>query len=162
MTTPTNSDDVIDSRDVIARIEELQEERSALETAIVEAQEAYDEADGQRDTEAKREAAAQAAQEALDAKVALVSWDEENEAELAALTALAKEAADYAADWEYGETLIRDSYFKTYAQEFADDIGAVPADTAWPLTCIDWERAARELQQDYTQVDFDGVAYWVR
>lgn len=79
-----------------------------------------------------------------------------------ALVALTADASDYAEDWEYGVTLIRDSYFQTYAEELADDIGAVPADVSWPLTCIDWEQAARELQQDYTCVDFDGVTYWVR
>ena len=26
----------------------------------------------------------------------------------------------------------------------------------------DWERATRELQMDYTEVDFDGVTYWIR
>jgi hypothetical protein len=88
---------------------------------------------------------------------------EENETEeLAMLLALQDEAAGYAPDWEYGATLIRDSYFKEYAQELADDIGAIPNDAAWPLTCIDWDQAARELQQDYTSVEFDGVTYWVR
>lgn len=82
--------------------------------------------------------------------------------ELDTLKALADEAEDYAEDWEYGETLIRDSYFKDYAQELAEDIGAIPDDVRWPMTCIDWDQAARELQQDYTAVDFDGVTYWVR
>ena len=82
--------------------------------------------------------------------------------ELAALHALRDEAAGYSEDWKYGSTLIRDSYFKTYAQELADDIGVIDSSAAWPLTCIDWEQAARELQHDYTSVDFDGVTYWVR
>ena len=54
-------------------------------------------------------------------------------------------------------TLIRDSYFVTYAQGFAEDIGAIPSEWTWPTTCIDWERAARELQMDYTSVQFNGV-----
>jgi len=28
--------------------------------------------------------------------------------------------------------------------------------------CIDWKAAARDLQVDYTEVDFDGVSYWIR
>ncbi len=82
--------------------------------------------------------------------------------ELAALEALAEEAEGYAPDWQYGETLIRDSYFKAYAMELADDIGAVDLNASWPMSCIDWDQAARELQMDYTAVTFDGVDYWIR
>lgn len=68
--------------------------------------------------------------------------------------------------WEgawYPVTLIRDSYFMEYAQQLAEDIGLI-SDTAtgWPYTCIDWQRAADELQMDYTCVDFAGVHYWYR
>ena len=64
-------------------------------------------------------------------------------------------------DW-YPVSLIRDSYFETYAQEFAEEIGAIPDDASWPATCIDWEQAARELQMDYTSVEFGDVTYWCR
>lgn len=131
----SNSDDVIDSRDVIARIEELEGERE--DHVNVEGEPLVD---GE-------------------------TWDQaqpELAAELATLKKLASEAADYCADWEYGESLIRDSYFKTYAQDLADDCDAIPKDLKWPLTCIDWDQAARELRYDYTSVDFDGVTYWVR
>jgi hypothetical protein len=81
---------------------------------------------------------------------------------LKALQALADEASGYAPDWQYGEALIRDSYFTEYAQELAEDIGAVNCDASWPNQYIDWERAADALKADYTSVDFDGVDYWVR
>lgn len=124
----TNSDDIIDSRDVIARIEHLETEK---ETAL--------EPGGSG------------------------CWSDGDEAELVALKALADEASSYASDWEHGEALIRDSYFKTYAMELADDIGALKMDNvSWPYTCIDWDQAARELQMDYTSVEFDGVTYWTR
>lgn len=137
-----NTCDVIDSRDVIARIEEIADELRTDDRVIV--------ADELDDDEREL-------------------WDE-----LQALSALAEQGADYAPDWEYGETLVRDSYFATYAQELADDLGAFSMlidtysgkrqdiSTQWPFTCIDWEQAARELQQDYTAVDFDGVTYWTR
>jgi antirestriction protein len=88
--------------------------------------------------------------------------DPDDLAELTILESVAEESAGYAEDWIHGETLIRDSYFPTYARELADDIGALPDDAAWPHTCIDWEKAARELQMDYTAVDFAGVTYWIR
>lgn len=134
----TNSDDVIDSRDVIARIEELEAEREALAEAMAEAREALD-----------------------TATEALQDWDDDNGAELAALKALAEKGEGWA-DWPHGETLIRDSYFEDYARELADDCGMIPDGPGWPCNCIDWEKAARELQYDYSTVDFDGVTYWIR
>lgn len=134
--TPANSDDMIDSRDVIARIEELEEERDSFEPS-----------------------------DAPELAGHILSWHTEypeDAAELRALKALADEAEGYAPDWERGATLIRDSYFQEFAQQYADDIGALTCLSSWPYTCIDWERAARELQMEYTAVEFDGVTYWVR
>lgn len=131
----SNSDDVIDSRDVIARIEELEADISSAEEAA---------------TESGNDPSSHEAQYS--------EWREE----LAALKSLAAEAEGYAADWHHGETLIRDSYFKRYAMELADDIGAIDRNASWPCNCIDWEQAARELRMDYTAVYFDGVTYWVR
>ena len=125
--TPSNTDDIIDSRDIIARIEELEEAEMASQ-----------------DEETP------------------IPMEEEEAKELKILRALAEEAEGYASDWKYGEVLIRDSYFREYAEQLADDIGAIPPDADWPLTCIDWEQAARELQQDYTSIDFDGETYWIR
>ena len=62
----------------------------------------------------------------------------------------------------YPVTLIRDSYFTQYAQELAEDIGAVKSDAQWPHTCIDWEHAARELKDDYIAVDIGDLTYWTR
>ena len=154
-TRPTNSDDVIDSRDVIEAIEELQGEIEALthgdEIASLKAQAERDEADEARLADLRAEAA-----KADPATLA------ELQAELDALLKLQDEAEGYCADWRHGEQLIRDSYFETYAEELADDCGMVDRKLAWPYTCIDWERAARELQYDYTSVEFDGVTYWTR
>jgi hypothetical protein len=60
------------------------------------------------------------------------------------------------------DTLIRDSYFKEYAQDLAEDIGAIQPDLSWPYNCIDWDQAADELQSDYTSIDIGGVTYWGR
>ena len=88
--------------------------------------------------------------------------DHEERAELATLQALADKASGYAPDWEYGEALIRDTYFQEYAEQLAEDIGAINSDATWPNNFIDWEAATEALQQDYTQVEFDGVDYWIR
>jgi hypothetical protein len=122
MTEINNCEDIIDSRDVIKRIDELQ---------------------NMRDDEDE-------------------DYDDDAREELEALEALAEEASGYAADWQHGETLIRDSYFAEYAEQLADDIGATNKDAPWPQNHIDWNAAAEELKQDYTCVEFDGVDYWIR
>lgn len=133
----SNTADIIDSRDVIARIDELESELADL----IEATEAEDYQPSASDE--------------------LQQWHEDYDDELKALKALADEA-EGAGDWRHGETLIRDSYFEEYAQQLADDIGAVKNDAGWPNSYIDWKAAAEALQMDYTSVDFDGVTYWIR
>jgi hypothetical protein len=64
-------------------------------------------------------------------------------------------------DW-YPLTLIRESHFRDYAQELAEDIGAVNAQATWPNNCIDWDQAVRELQMDYTSTTIDGMTYFYR
>lgn len=60
------------------------------------------------------------------------------------------------------EVFIPDREFVTYAQELADDLGLNDVTSHWPQCCIDWERAAKELQQDYTSIDWQGRTWWAR
>lgn len=126
-TTISNTDDVIDSRDVIERIEALESERDSWE----------------------------------DETTDWVNANPDDYAELVALTSLREEAGDYTPDWQYGATLIRDSYFTDYARELCEDVGDIPRNIPYYIV-IDWDATARNIQQDYTSVEFDGVTYWVR
>jgi hypothetical protein len=66
-------------------------------------------------------------------------------------------------DWTYGETLIRESYFTEYAEELCKEIGEIPKELPWYIANhIDWDGIADELKADYTEVDFDGVSYFIR
>lgn len=142
------SADIIDVRDIIERVEELEAQRECLRSEFDE-----DEANAGVD---------------FDNWVCnQTEWSREAQEELDGLTALLADLEGMGGDeqWRghwYPITLIRDSYFRTYAEELADDIGAIPRDAGWPLTCIDWEQAARELRYDYSGVDIDGVTYWTR
>lgn len=40
---------------------------------------------------------------------------------------------------------------EAFAKDMADSLGAVPEDAQWPMTCIDWEQAAKELMYDYSE-----------
>ena len=137
-----NTDDILDTRDMIARVEELRAE--------------WSEATGD---------------EPADYSLGEDDWSiglgDDGAAEMVALLSLLDELKGYGGDekWEgdwYPVTLVRDSYFIEYAREAAEDIGAVPDDASWPAYCIDWERAARDLRMDYTAADFNGVTYWAR
>lgn len=133
MNSPTKYDDVIDSRDVIARIEEIEADRDSF------------------NEDAGNEAAAGKWE---------VAFPEDAE-ELRALKALADEAEDYAPDWRHGEALIRESYFKKYCQELLEDCGDLPSNLP-DYIVIDWEATARNIKVDYTEVDFGGVPYLIR
>lgn len=150
-TSITKFDDVIDVRDVIAQVTDL---RLARELALEHAHECRDSED------------TCSAEEWAEKKRA--EWEESDECtELASLEKFLSDMCGCGGDeqWEgdwYPVTAIRESYFQTYAQELADDIGSTTADAKWPYTCIDWEQAARELRMDYTGADFDGVTYYFR
>lgn len=124
----TNSDEVIDVRDVIARVEEL---------------------------------------ETRGATVADDESEEDEVMELATLRGLLEDLAgnggdeEWRGDW-YPVTLIRCTYFEDFAREEAEQLGLIDSNAKWPHTCIDWGRAAEELQDDYSSCDFDGIDYLYR
>lgn len=95
------------------------------------------------------------------------SEDSDEQDELRTLTELLEECKGYGGDekWRgdwYPVTLIRDTYFMDYAQELAEEMGARYAAADWPMNCIDWEQAARELKYDYIGLKFGDVRYWTR
>lgn len=155
---------IIDSRDVIKRQAELEEEREEIASRIESLLEEIDGHTEQEEEDGEESQELSDLRDSLsDAETELTEWYEGGSGEeLSALRSLSDEASGYAEGWRYGATLIRDDYFEDYARELAKDIGAISGDEAWPCTCIDWEQAADELKQDYTCVDFAGTEYWVR
>ena len=141
-------DDMIDSRDVIERIEDLETEQTEwVEGSGVQLAEWLEDGNSAEDF------------------VAGMPLDEfEGAGELRLLTEFAEAAAKCSEDWAYGATLIRESYFVNYVQEYAADTieGWEEKSSQWPFNCIDWDEAAAVLQQDYTSVEFEGITYYVR
>lgn len=127
-----NMMDVIDSRDIIARIEEL--DNLVAEQLQLE----------------------------LDGEETDRDWPEWLE-ELQALKTLQEQCEGYVPDWQYGESLIRYSYFPEYCRELLIDCGEIPSNLPWYIADhINWEGVERELSVDYTEVDFNGIIYFVR
>jgi antirestriction protein len=157
-----NMDDVIDSRDVIEKIEEIREE---IEEMIENENDDFDDIDAvkklvdETDNESEKY---QNLIRTVESHGNTITELGDLFNDLGPLERLAEEASNYAPDWDHGETLIRETYFETYAQELAEDCGMVNSDATWPNNHIDWEAAARDLKQDYTEIDFDGVSYFIR
>lgn len=130
------SADVIDVWDIIARVLELRDERDE-----------YNEKMGSPD-----------------------AWDgvpDGEPEELARLEGILSELAGYGGDEEfegdlYPHQLIADGYFQEYTQNLAEECGMVDTNARWPMTCIDWEQAARELQMDYSYIQIHDSSYWYR
>lgn len=128
--------DVIDVRDIIARVLELRDERDE-----------YNEKMGSPD-----------------------AWDwvpDGEPEELAMLEGILSELAGYGGDEEfegdwYPMQLVAESYFQEYTQNLAEECGMVDTNARWPMTCIDWEQAARWLQNDYSSIEIRGFTYWYR
>lgn len=62
----------------------------------------------------------------------------------------------------YDPVLIRDTYFVTYAQDYAEEIGAIGSDAGWPVSFINWEDAAEALRMDYTEFKIGRYVYYGR
>lgn len=131
----TNDGDVIDSREVIARIEWLTEYP----------EDGADVADG--------------APSELDTLRALAEQGEHNADDWWHGEVLIRESYFE----EYAKELAREVAGIESGPSY--DRQHVPFDKiteSWPFRHIDWEAAADELRTDYNEVEFDGVTYLIR
>lgn len=90
---------------------------------------------------------------------------EEMQEELDSLTNLKKEYVDYFGDssWGFGAQFINSDYFEEYAEEFCKDVGYISNDLPWFIAnAIDWSEVADTMQQDYTEIEFDGVVFYTQ
>lgn len=139
----SNTEDILDSRDIFARIEELETEKESMLEGVPASE--YGNSDNEK----------------------WMDWEDSAEGqELNLLTSFMEEwkgnggDEEWRGDW-YPVTLIRDSYWVEYVEELLEDIGDLPKDIPHYIV-IDWERTAHNIQQDYTSAEFDGVTYWAR
>lgn len=166
MTTIDNSQDVMDSRDIIERLEELQGEREVLAGELAAAEECvkYHHPDG---VDFAEDAQPTEVMEFRRCRDELAKWEEDNAEELAALEAFCSQLEGYG-DWAHGDSVIRESYFTAYIEELIDDCYPDAAKSAnsgeWPYRhmSMDFEAAADEAKADYTEAEFNGVTYLMR
>jgi hypothetical protein len=140
-------DDVIDSRDIDERIEEL---RSDLDGTPF--------ADGDYSAQELKTIY----EETPFAWQKVVEYDTDYVEELIAFLEFKENGESATSEWSYGAMFINDTYFKEYAQDLADQIGVVDTNASWPANCIDWDQAADELKSDYTVMEVGGFTYLTR
>lgn len=129
----TNTDDMIDVRDVIARVEHLRALRTPGPVDLGD--------DNETD------------QDTLFAELRGLEK---------LLADLAGEGGDseWEGDW-YPVGLIADDYFVEAMRELCLETSDLPQDIPTYIV-IDWEATAENLRVDYSSVEFDGVTYWYR
>lgn len=160
----SNTDKIIDARDVQKRIEELESEYSPdlFKEEICAFHQIdighFDETDDTKQLLLMDEWV-----DSIDPATSNSSNEDLQDIreELQKLRAFAEEIGDD--NLRHGETLIHEDHFRDYAEEIAADLyGAEVTDAKWPFSYIDWEKAADELKHDYTGADFDGETYYFR
>lgn len=154
MTQFTHNSDVIDSRDVIERIEELEGELQAHHEQEVEG--GLTNLDFEEWLDAVRR----------DSSPAHCHECNEDVEELQELRRLAEEASS-SSDWEHGEALINEGYFTTYIEDLINDCYEMPkgiksGEWPWRHMAMDYEAAAEEAKQDYMEVTFFGHTFLIR
>lgn len=152
---------ILDTRDLAKRLEELRDERTDLVDAIGSAQEEYDNQENiipetNDELEETNLVLEELKDDLISAKLALTDWDIDNKEELDELENLESEISE----WNYGATLIDESDFTEYCQDLAEDIGAVGVNVHWIV--IDWDATADNLKADYTTVTYQGTDCLVR
>jgi chromosome segregation ATPase len=160
--------DILDTRDIEDRIDELEseiesldDERESFEDSITEIEDEISELEDNQSVDGENQGEIDGLEldksEYQNRLVASVNENEEAQSELNELTNLRDSIGS---EFPRGVTLIHESHFKEYAMQYADDVGAIADSHSWPLTCIDWDQAAEELQQDFSSVDLNGESYY--
>lgn len=139
--TISSYDDIIDSRDIIERIEELTEHFEELSGKDVGDFGSFD--------------------KWVENLESILEYEEPDLEELVNLIKLAQEAEGYCPDWSYGATLIHEKYFTEYCMDLLLDIGDLPREIPHYIV-IDEEATAENLKVDYTELDFNGEVYYIR
>ena len=75
-----------------------------------------------------------------------------------------RELKDEVGGWHHGTGLIRETYWREYCQQLADDMGYTGGDrNSNPLLdYVDWDQWADALTADYSVAEINGVTFYWR
>ena len=145
------TENIIDTRDIQDRIDELNDDIDTLENEISDLSEEIDELD-EDDPDDKNE---------IDLKLYDIEDKrgqiEDLQEELSMLLDVKSEVPEFS----YGETLIHESYWVEYVQDLCEDCGYISRDFPHWIA-IDWDATADNVAMDYSTIELDGNTYYFR
>ena len=147
------SNNILDSRNLNTRLEELQSEFDSWKDSLTPEQIA----------DFKEKYETPESEELSDEEFSW-EWEDEVGSDALELKNLVNLREQFGREWIDGITFVKDSYFEEFAEDEADQLGYFRNcdRNDWPFNCIDWSKAAENLQNDYSSVEFDGETYWYR
>ena len=151
MNTLTNvslkATEVIDTRDIVELIAEVENKITELESEIDDLNEDSEDFETNEDTLKNELAEIQAELESYQVDLEMLENIKD----------------EVGSEFEYGEQLIRDDYFTEYQKEMLIDCGTLPNDLPWFIeNNIDWDAVAEDLKVDYSEIEIEGETYHFR
>lgn len=160
------SDETIDSREVIARQEELISEAETLQLTVDDLIAEIKELETEGETSLSYEKLETLREALSEAESELYDFEEEYQDELLLLKD-AVEGGEDSPDWIHGEALISEDYFEDYIKDQINDCYEMPKEFEegkWPWNhmTMDWYAAAEEAKQDYNEIYVGGYTFYIR
>lgn len=167
---------IIDTRDLQERIEELESQLEDVEEEIDELNEQLEDIRNEisnlefdsSDPDLEEEEVKDIKIQILKLKINEEELDDEIDTlyrerwevivdELGELSDLRSEIPE----WYDGNALILESYWIDYVQDLLEDCGDLPRDIPWYIV-IDWEATAENIAVDYSTCEYQGNTYYYR
>jgi len=163
-------DDIIDSRDVISRLDEFQDEYDDLVFYVEAAcEDLRDFEDNKPDLHDEADCkfyynkCSELEEVVTDAEDDKTEFDQDA---LNNLRAFCSVGEGYS-EWSSGVSLIHEDHFVEYTKQLIDDVYEMPVELdqggwPWDHISIDYKAAAEALKQDYGTIEFEEETYYLQ
>ena len=145
------TENIIDTRDLQDRIDELNDDIDTLDNEISELSEEIDDLD-ENDPDDKNE---------IDLKLDDIEDKREQIEELQEELSMLLDVESEVPEFRHGETLIHENYWVEYVQDLCEDCGYISRDFPHWIA-IDWDATADNVAADYSTIELDGNTYYFR
>ena len=145
------TENVIDTRDIQDRIDELNDDIDTLENEISDLSEEIDELN-EEDADDKNE---------IDLKLDDIEDKQGQIEDLQEELSMLLDVKSEVPEFSHGETLIHEDYWMEYVQELCEECDYITKDFPYWIE-IDWEATAKNVAMDYSTIELDGNTFYFR